>query len=115
MAFTEQTYFIKGEQFRLLHNTDNKEIWVQHLPDYAVVGIIATKGLHIPAGQQGHEDMADFVIRLKLWLNTVIAQWFSSKDPVVVTQPLPPVVDPMDKQIDDLIVSQLSIVGDQFV
>ena len=113
MAFTEQVYTIKGEQFRILHNTDLKEIWVQQLPKYSVIGVISTDTLHIPAGQQGHEDMADYIIRFKAWINGIIATYFSSATPVP-TPPATPTPTPIVTQIDDLVVN-LTIVGDKFV
>ena len=109
MAFTSKTYTIKGADFRVLNKTDKKEIWVQHIPTYAMVGFISTADLYT-----GKETMADFIVRFKAWINEAFNQWFSKS--TTVPDPKPPVIDtdPIDKQIDDLIVNLL-IVNDKVV
>lgn len=111
MAYATKTYKIKGEDFRVLYNSDKQEIWFQHIPNYEVLGFLSTGSLYIPAGQQGHEDMKDFIIRLKAWLNSMLDKWFLVPDTGTPT----PTAPPMDKQIDDLITQQLFISGDKFV
>lgn len=111
MAFVSKNFQIKGEDFRVLYNTTNQEIWFQHLPEHSALGFLSTSSLHVPVGQQGHEDMADFAARLKTWLNSMLDKYFNTTTVVVVT----PVADPIDKQIEDLITQQLQVSGDLFI
>ena len=110
MAYISKTYTINNTEFRILHQTDNKEIWLQALPNYHTLGYFSTEPLH-----NGEESMADFVKRLKVWLNDLITEWFTTpvEDPVAEDPvAIPP--SSLEVQIDELIVNLL-IVDDRFV
>lgn len=115
MAFTSKNYVASGTTFRVLYNSDIKEIWFQSLPGYTVLGTISTAGLYLQAHEVGYETMDQFIIKLKSWLNSLLAIFFAPATPEPEPDPVTtPEVDSMDVQINELIAS-LTISSGKFV
>ena len=115
MAFTSKNYTLHGKIFRVLHNSDTQDIWLQNLPSYTTLGTLSTAGLYLNPLEAGYESMDEFIVKLKAWLNELIAKFFETavEDPVVVpTEPDAPPA--MDALINDLI-TNLSVTNNKFV